>query len=57
VVFPAPRPTVGMVEEVITVEGNADNVMISSELTGLRKVLDVAGVAAFNLKWLPMKNC
>jgi hypothetical protein len=57
VVFPAARPTVGLVDQVITVEGNANDVMISSELTGLRKVLDVAGVAAFNLKWLPMKPC
>lgn len=57
VVFPAARPTAGFVEEVITVEGKASNVVISSSLTNLRKELDVAGVAAFNLRWLPMKTC
>ncbi len=57
VVFPAARPTVGFVDEVITVEGNASNVVVSSSLTSFRKVLDVTGIAAFNLRWLPMKTC
>lgn len=57
VVFPAPRPTAGFLDEVITVEGNGSNVVISSSLTQFRKVLDVTGVAAFDLRWLPMKTC
>ncbi len=57
VVFPAARPTAGFVEEVIAVEGNASNLVITSSLTNFRQVLDVAGVAAFNLRWMAMKNC
>jgi hypothetical protein len=57
VVFPQPRPAAGFVEEVITIQGNASNVVISSGLTEFRKVLDVTGVAAFNVSWVPMKTC
>jgi hypothetical protein len=57
VVFPLPRPAAGFVEEVITIQGSASNVVISSSLTEFRKVLDVTGVAAFNVSWVPMKTC
>ena len=57
VVFPLPRPTVTGVEEVIAIEGNASDVVISSELTNFRKVFDVVGASAFNITWLPMKTC
>lgn len=57
VVFPLPRPTVSPVEEVIAVEGNASDVVISSDLTNFRKTLDVTGTAAFAVKWQPMKTC
>ena len=58
VVFPLPRPEVTPVEEVISIEGNANDVVITSEVTDLRRVFDaVAGVAAFNLTWRPMKTC
>jgi len=57
VMFPEARPTAGFVDEVVTIEGNAVNVVISSDLTDFRKVLDVAGVAAFNLRWIAMKTC
>jgi hypothetical protein len=57
VVFPQSRPTAGVVDEVVTIEGNAVNVVISSSLTDFRKVLDVTGLAAFNLRWIPMKTC
>lgn len=57
VVFPLPRPGVTPVEEVIAVEGNATDVVISSDLTNFRKVFDVAGASAFAVKWAPMKKC
>jgi hypothetical protein len=57
VVFPEARPTVGFVDEVVTIEGSAANVVISSSLTDFKKVLDVSGVAVFNLRWIPIKTC
>jgi hypothetical protein len=57
VVFPQPRPSVNPVEEVIVVEGNASDVVITSEITNLRMVFDVTGTSAFNLTWKPMKTC
>jgi hypothetical protein len=58
VVFPQPRPEANPVEEVITIEGNATDVIITSEVTSLHRVFDnVAGVSAFNLTWRPMKGC
>jgi hypothetical protein len=58
VVFPLPRPETTPVEEVITIEGNATDVVITSPVTALRKVIDsVSGVAAFGIGWKPMKTC
>ncbi len=57
VVFPLPRPQAGRVTEVLTVEGNANDVIITSDLTGFRKVLNVSGVSAFSLTWAPLKTC
>jgi hypothetical protein len=57
VVFPMPRPDSAPVEEVLTIEGNANDVVITSELTNLRKVFDVHGVSAFNVIWKPLKTC
>jgi len=31
--------------------------VISSDVTSFRKVFDVAGAAAFPVKWQPMKTC
>jgi hypothetical protein len=56
-VFPLPRPTATGVEEVVAIEGNANDVVISSDLTKFRKVFDVVGTSAFNITWLPMKTC
>ena len=57
VVFPLPRPDRVPVEEVLTIEGNANDVVITSEVTNLRRVFDVQGVAAFNITWKPVKGC
>jgi hypothetical protein len=57
VVFPLPRPETTPVEEVITIEGNASDVVITSDLTALRKVFNVVGASAFSVTWKPMKGC
>jgi hypothetical protein len=57
VIFPLPRPEVTPVEEVISMEGNANDVVITSDLTSLRRVFDVTGATAFGVTWLPMKTC
>lgn len=57
VVFPLPRPAAVPVEEVLTIEGNATDVVITSEVTNLRRVFDVQGVTAFNITWQPLKTC
>jgi hypothetical protein len=57
VVFPLPRPDTVPVEEVLTIEGNASDVVITSEVTNLRRVFDVTGLVAFNITWKPMKGC
>jgi hypothetical protein len=57
VVFPLPRPELTPVEEVIAIEGNANDVVITSDVTNLRRVFDVVGASAFNVTWKPMKTC
>lgn len=57
VVFPLPRPDATPVEEVIVIEGNADDVVITSDVTSLRMVFNVVGTSAFNVTWKPMKAC
>ena len=55
--FPLARPDTVPVEEVLTIEGNANDVVITSEVTNLRRVFDVQGVTAFNITWKPVKGC
>jgi hypothetical protein len=57
VVFPLPHPETTPVEEVISIEGNANDVVITSEVTDLRRVFDVVGASAFSVTWKPMKTC
>lgn len=57
VTFPLLRPERVAVEEVLTLEGNASDVVITSEVTNLRRVFDVQGVTAFNITWAPLKTC
>jgi hypothetical protein len=57
VVFPLARPDVVPVQEVITIEGNASNVVITSVVTNFRRVYDVHGVTAFDVTWKPIKSC
>jgi hypothetical protein len=57
VVFPLPRPETTPVQEVITIEGNASDVVVTSALTGNRHVFNVAGAVAYSVIWDPMKGC
>jgi hypothetical protein len=58
VVFPLPRPETTPLEEVITIEGNASDVVITSEVSEYRRTVDsVTGVTAFSVTWKPMKGC
>jgi hypothetical protein len=57
VVFPLARPDVTPVEEVITIEGNSNNVIITSDFNPKPRIFDVAGVAAFPVTWIPVKKC
>ena len=56
-IFPLPRPDTTSLEEVISVEGNASDVVITSEVTDLHKVFDVAGAYTYTLTWAPRKSC
>jgi hypothetical protein len=57
VVFPLPRPDVTPVDEVITIEGNSSNVIITSDFNPKPRIFDVAGVTAFPVTWVPVKKC
>jgi hypothetical protein len=57
VVFPLPRPGEAAVNEEISVEGNATDVVITSEVTDLHKVFDVGGVYTYTVTWAPRKSC
>ncbi len=58
VVFPVARPETTPAAEVITVEGNATDVVMTSPVTAWRKVFDnVNGVVAFQANWMPLKGC
>jgi hypothetical protein len=55
--FPLLRPETTPVEEVLSIEGNASDVVITSDVTALRRVFNVTGVTAFNVTWKPIKKC
>ena len=55
--FPLPRPTTMPVEEAIAVEGNATDIVITSEVTNLHKEFNVSGVYTYMVKWAPLKGC
>jgi hypothetical protein len=58
VTFPRPRSTIAEIEEVITIEGNATDLVTTSPVTGYRKVYpQISGILAINAKWRPLKPC
>lgn len=58
VVFPLPRPDSVPAEEEITVEGNATDFVLTSEVSEYRRVFDnVSGASVFSVQWKPIKGC
>jgi hypothetical protein len=55
--FPLPRPDSTPVNEPISVEGNATDVVITSEVTDLHQVFDLMGSYTYTVTWKPMKSC
>jgi hypothetical protein len=57
VTFPRPRPETGFLEETMTIEGNATDVVTTSPVTNYRNVFqNVNGVLAYKAKWVA-KTC
>jgi hypothetical protein len=58
VVFPLPRPDTVPAEEEITIEGNATDLVLTSEVSEYHRVFDnVSGTSVFSVQWKPMKGC
>jgi hypothetical protein len=58
IVFPLPRSDSMPAPEDITIEGNATNIVLTSEVTEYRQVFDrVDGSLTFHVAWKPMKGC
>jgi len=59
VTFPIPRPQDAPSDaEVITIEGNATDVVLASPVTTWRQVFNnVSGVVAFESRWAAVKGC
>jgi hypothetical protein len=57
VAFPLPRPETTPLPETISIEGDATDVVITSEITDLHKVFDVTGNYTYTLTWAPRKGC
>ena len=55
--FPLPRPDTTPVSEPISVEGDARDVVITSEVTDLHQAFDVMGSYTYTVIWKPMKSC
>src|SRR5271165_2988904 len=52
--FPLPRPDTTPVAEPMSVEGDARDVVITSEVTDLHEVFDVKGSYSYTVTWKPM---
>ena len=57
IVFPLPRPDETPMTEMISVEGNATDVVVTSEVTNLHLEFDLSGAHNISLTWAPKKNC
>ena len=58
IVFPLPRLDTALAPEDITIEGNATNIVLTSEITEYRQVFNrVDGSFTFHVDWKPMKGC
>jgi hypothetical protein len=58
VTFPIPRSETVSPSEVIVIEGDATNVVLTSPITSWQKAFEsVHGATAFETRWSPSKNC
>lgn len=58
VIFPRPRSTTSRIDEVITIEGNATDVVTTFPFGQKQNVYPtVSGVLAFPVYWAPIKSC
>ncbi len=58
IVFPLPRPQTEPVKELITIEGNATGLVLTSDVTEFRTVYDsILGSSPLQLNWMPIKTC
>lgn len=57
VVFAQQRPDKMIVESVVTIEGNASDVVITSDFNKVPRVFNVPGILAFPVNWVPAKGC
>jgi hypothetical protein len=58
VVFPRPRSTTAQIDEVITIEGKATDVVTTFPVGHKQNVYPtVSGVLAFPVYWAPIKDC
>ena len=58
IVFPLPRSDTALAPEDITIEGSASNIVLTSEITEYRQVLNrVDGSFTFHVDWQPVKGC
>jgi hypothetical protein len=57
IVFPLPRPDEAPLTEMISVEGSATDVVVTSEVTNLHLEFDLSGAHNISLTWAPRKNC
>ena len=57
IVFPLPRPDEAPLTEMVSVEGSATDVVVTSEVTDLHLEFDFSGAHNISLTWAPRKTC
>src|ERR1700730_4838919 len=58
VVFPLPRPETTPIDEIITIEGDATDLVIASPITNLRTTYpQLTGTFSIKKNWVPLKTC
>jgi hypothetical protein len=58
VVFPLPRPADAPIDEIITIEGDATDLIIASPVTNARTTYpQLTGTFSMKKNWVPMNSC
>jgi hypothetical protein len=58
VVFPLPRPETTAIDETITIEGDATDLVIASPVTNARTTYpQLTGTFSIKKNWVPLKSC